>query len=442
MNFLLQPVEDWLWPSGGSRESPVPRAMLLGRYAYALARDLLHGDLGLRAVSLVYTTMLATVPLLAFAFSLLKGLGVHRQLEPFLRNLLAPLGPRSDELTQRIIGFVDNVNGGTLASLSILLLLYTALSMAQQVESSLNFVWRVDRPRSLARRFSEYLSVMLVGPLFMSAAMGLIGTLASSALVERLRAAEPFGAWLAGVGNLLPYTLLIGGFSFLYVFVPNTRVRVAPALVGGLFAGVLWVAGGKLFATFVVSASRTEAIYSGFAIVLVAMFWLQISWLILLLGSQLAYYVQNPAELRHGQRRVGLASSLRERLALATMLLVGRDFEQPGHGWRAESLAARLRVPSHALDPVIVALKSAGLLATTAEERLIPARDPHRIELAAILAAVREPPASAQADTHDWTPTIETVAADIDTAIRSALASRTLADLVADDGASSPTPNS
>src|SRR5690606_23400311 len=102
-------------------------------------------DLSLRAMSLVYTTILSIVPLLAFAFSVLKGLGFHRQLEPLLLNFMAPLGPQGAELTQRVIGFVDNVSGSALASVSIVILLYSAMSMAQKVESTFNYVWRVDR---------------------------------------------------------------------------------------------------------------------------------------------------------------------------------------------------------------------------------------------------------------------------------------------------------
>ena len=146
-------------------------------------------------MSLVYTTMLAIVPLLAFLFSVLKGLGFHRDFEPLLQRFLAPpLGPRAAELSARVVGFVDNVSGLALGSISIAILLYTALSMAQKVESSFNFVWRVDRPRSFARRFSEYLSVMIVGPLIMSVAMGFTATLASTAAMSRLREIGVIGA--------------------------------------------------------------------------------------------------------------------------------------------------------------------------------------------------------------------------------------------------------
>jgi membrane protein len=434
VEIIARPVERWLWPDHGYRATPAPRWLVTARYGYALLRDLWHGDLNLRAMSLVYTTMLSIVPLLAFAFAVVKGLGFHRNLEPLLQRFLAPLGPRGAEITERVIGFVDNISSSTLASISMLVLLFSALSMAQKVESSFNFVWRVDRPRSFARRFSEYLSVMLVGPLLMSVLMGFIATLASATLMSQLGRLGPIGGWIAGLSSLAPYVVAITAFSFLYVFVPNTRVRLVPALIGGVFAGVVWVGGGSLFARFVVSVSRAEAIYSGFAIVLVAMAWLYLSWLVLLLGAQLAFYVQNPHYLRLGPRAPSTSNATRERLALSTMLLVGRDFDEPGHGWRIESLAASLRVPRHLLEPVATALIAAGLLTRTTEQRLIPARDLRRIEIAAILAAVRGGKHDAYGESDaEWNPTVNAIAESVEHAIREALGGRTLADIVAAD---------
>lgn len=432
MNFIAQRIERSLWPGPvhGS-EGRVPMWLRVLRYTYALVRDLLEGDLSLRAMSLVYNTMLAIVPLLAIAFAVLKGLGFHRDMQPLLMNFFAPLGPRADELTERIIGFVDNVSSSALASLSIVILLYSALSMAQKVESSFNFVWRVDRPRSFARRFSEYLSVMLVGPLLMSVAMGFTATLASTAAVSRLRQAGPIGEWLVSLSSFTPYVMVIAGFTFLYMFVPNTRVHWKAAAIGGVFAGVLWAASGSVFTSFVVSVARTEAIYSGFAIVIVAMIWMHLSWVVLLLGAQLSFYLQNPEYLRLGKRTVPMSNGLRERLALNAMLLVGKDFEQPGHGWRIESLAAAMRIPRNALDPVIAALMSAGLLTRTTESRLVPAKDPHRIRMADVIDSVR-------ATDHDstpgeWNETVRALGDSIDAAVRNSLGDHTLADMVEAD---------
>src|SRR5688572_21504132 len=126
MEFITRPIERRLWPKGHNL-APASPVLVAARFAYALVRDLTHGDLSLRAMSLVYTTMLAIVPLLAFAFAVLKGLGFHRDLEPLLQRFLAPLGPQAAELSARVVGFVDNVSGLALGSISIAILLYTAL---------------------------------------------------------------------------------------------------------------------------------------------------------------------------------------------------------------------------------------------------------------------------------------------------------------------------
>jgi membrane protein len=160
---------------------------------------------------------------------------------------------------------------------------------------------------------------------------------------------------------------------------------------------------------------------------------MHLSWLILLLGTQLAFYVQNPEYLRLGQRTDPLSNALRERLALSAMLLVGRDFDTPGHGWRVESLAASIRVPRHLLEPVIVSLTHAGILTRTNEQRLIPARDPHRIEVVEIVNAVRSRDRDSHGTSDDWNPTVSALCDSVDTAIRGVLAGRTLADMVDTD---------
>jgi membrane protein len=435
MEALAQRLQDRLWPAAAPEGRLHQAVLVTARYVYALLRELGNGELSLRAMSLVYTTMLAIVPLLAFSFALLKGLGVHRDLAPLLSQFLDPLGgERATEITDSVVGFVDNISGSVLASVSIGLLLFAALQMAQKVEGSFNFVWRVDRPRNFARRFAEYLSVMLVGPLVMSIAMGLIASLSSVTLVTRMRAIEPIGSWIASLADLVPYLLVIGAFTVLYLLIPNTRVRLKPALIGGAFAGAAWAAGGSLFAALVVNASRTEAIYSGFAIVIFAMIWMYLSWLILLFGAQLAFYVQNPEFLRQGHGTTALSSELREHLALSVMLLVGRDFAAPAYGWRETSLAARIRVPKHYVELLTDVLKEEGLLAETQDQRLIPGRDPRHIPVAEIVMAVRKSSSERAADaSQDWNATVAELTNRIDTAIVGAIGGRSLADLVDED---------
>ena len=430
MQPLINLVRRRLWPDKEPANPKFRSLLHAARYPYALLRDLATGELNLRSMSLVYTTMLAAVPTLGFAFALAKALGLHNQLEPQLMRALQPIGPRSQEITANVISFAENINGGILGMLSFGLLLITVISMAQKVESTFNFVWRVDRPRSFARRFSEYLSVILVGPTIMLIAITLITSLSSTAIVARLEAIEPIGSWIAFVGDSLPIVLIVLAFSTLYILVPNTKVRLRPALIGGLAGGISWAACGYLFTGLVVSSARLQSIYSGFAIVLILMIWLYLSWLILLLGSQLAFYLQNPFHLRFGLRTEPIGNEARERLCLGIMVLIASDYARPSHGWTAQSLAAAHRVPQSALEPIMAALTNSGLVTSASEQRLMPGRDPHRITLTEVLAAVRgqHPVAT---DAHaDLSAHVDRIIDRIDAAIETELGERTLGQLV------------
>jgi len=360
------------------------------RYVYALVRDLVFGDLNMRAMSLVYTTLLSIVPLLAFCFAIVKAFGFHREVEPLIAEFFRPLGDRGPELTERVLGFVDHLQGGVLGSLGLAFLLWTVISVVQKVEESFNHVWHVERPRSFARRFSEYLSVLIVGPIVMVAALGLVASLATQTLIAWLAAHPPFGLVLATVGKLGPLVIVTAGFTFLYSFVPNTTVRLRAALGAGLAAATAWVAASFGFTQLVAYSTQMMAVYASFAIVLLALMWVWLNWLILLTGALLAFYLQNPEYLRPGEREVLPTARLRERLALSVMYLVTRAFESGEGRCRVATLAETLAVPSSALGPVIDALQEAGFIEATEGEALLPARDPARVTLDQVLAAVRD----------------------------------------------------
>ncbi|MBS0373024.1 MAG: YihY/virulence factor BrkB family protein [Proteobacteria bacterium] len=401
------------------------------RYLYALIRDLALGDLNMRAMSLVYTTLLSVVPLLAFCFAIVKAFGFHREFEPLIAEFFRPLGERGPELTARVVSFVDHLQGGVLGSLGLAVLLWTVISVVQKVEDAFNHVWHVDRPRSFARRFAEYLSVLIVVPILMAAALGLVASIANRPLLAWLEAHPPLGLLVTTAGRLGPLLVVTAGFAFLYSFVPNTRVRARSALLAGAAAAAAWVVASFAFTRLVAYSTEMMAVYAGFAIVLLALMWIWLNWLILLTGALFAFYLQNPAYLRPGDREIVPTPRLRERLALSVMLLVTRAFEAGGERPRVATLAEALEVPSIALGPVVDALLEAGLLETTDREQLLPGRDPARITLDEVLAAVRDGGhGRAMTLRHAaLVPGAEDACARVERAIRLELAGRSLRDL-------------
>lgn len=411
---------------------PLALVVSILRYPYALARDLITGDLNLRAMSLVYTTLLSVVPLIAFSFSVLKGLGFHRDLEPLIYEFFRPLGGRATELTDQVLDFVENVQGGVLGSIGLVFLVWTVISVIQKVEESLNWIWHVERVRSFARRFTEYLSLMIVGPLLMVTAFGLIASLTTHSSVQWLVSHEPFGSILVMLGRLGPWFLVSVWLAFLYSFVPNTRVRARAALLSGAIAGAAWVAAGFAFTQLVAYSTNMMAVYAGFAILLLALMWVWLNWLILLLGAQLAFYLQNPQYLRTGQREVQATAKLRERLALSVMYLVGRSFESGDRRWTVNELSTELGVPSGALGPVVDTLERCGLLTGTDDEAFVPGRDPATIFLDEILNAVRDGRAgrAAMLRRARTVPAADAACEAVERAIRDTLAQRTLKEFV------------
>ncbi len=413
------------------------RAVLtrLFRVAVAVWRELAGGQLSLHAMSLVYTTLLSLVPLLAVSFSVLKAFGVHNQIEPLLSALLAPLGPQGVEITGQVIGFVENMKVGVLGAVGLSMLFYTVISLIQKIEAAFNFAWRVARPRPLGQRFSQYLSVLMVGPILVFSALALTGTLLNSAVANSLMSVQPLGMLVGLLGKLVPYVLVIAAFTFIYVFIPNTKVRFGSALLGATVAGLIWQTGGWAFGSFIASSSRYTAIYASFAIVILFMIWLYLSWLILLVGASIAFYHQHP-EFQSGSRAPRLLSAhTEERLAVWSMALIGRAHVQGAAAWTAQRLAQRLGMPVANIEQLLDTLAHGGLLAQTTDAPpcYLPTRALETITIKEVLGSVRDAGEAIDIKQDDVAlrAVVEDLYSDIDAGVAGALHGRTLHDLVA-----------
>ena len=380
--------ERWLFApltGRGGRE----RARRAVQYPYALLRDLLGGKLNTHANALVFATVLALVPLIAFSFALLRGFGAQRELEPMVYEFFQPMGSAAGEVTQRVMNFADRVRGGLLGSVGLTLLIWTLIGALKKVEDSLNYVWHVEQPRSFMRRIAEYLALLVIAPVLIGALVGMAKLTSANASVQTLTHLPLLSNFARGVLAVTPVIFVSGVFALVYALIPNTRVQPVPAIIGGLAAGALWTAIGRTFTGFVQVSAQLTIVYAGFAIFIAALVWIYFSWLLLLLGAQLSFYVQNPSYLRIGLSEPRLSNAESERLALSVMYLVARSHLQASERWSVNTLAAQLAVPGVAVARIVRALESGGLLVTTERDALLPGRDAGRIPLHEILAVAR-----------------------------------------------------
>ena len=386
-------VENILWKKDLSKLPPwQSRSIHLIRILQAVSRDLLGGLPTLRAMSLVYTTLLSLVPLLAVSFSVLKGMGAHNQVKPMLLNVLSPMGSGGIQITEHLLTFVDNIKVGVLGFVGIALLFYTVISLIQKIERAFNSTWQITSYRSIGQRFSDYLSVIMVGPVLVFVAIGITAGISSSTLVETLSQIEPFGSLLLFLGKIIPYLLIIAAFTFIYTIIPNTKVHIKSALTGAVIAGVLWETTGWLFTSFVANSANYAAVYSSFAVLMIFMIWLYLSWLILLIGSSIAYYHQHPERISNRQQILRLSCRLRENIALLVMFKIADQFHfNKPTPWTLTSLSKSLDISPDAVALVVQSLEDNKLIMRCGADNGVfsPSKSLENISIKDIWNAVR-----------------------------------------------------
>ena len=423
---------DWCFFGPASdRPGMRPHLVRILRYPYAVIRDLSSGAINLRAMGLVYTTLLSLIPLIAFSFAILKIFGAHRDLQPIVFEFFRPVGGRAaHELTSTVMQFAARVSSGIVGSVGFAVLAWTLLGTIKKVEDSFNFLWRVDQPRSFARRVAEYLTLLVIGPLLLVGFIGLSHIALASAPLRLAESLPPLQKLKGTAIDLSPYLMVSAIFTVLYMFIPNTRVRWRPAVTGALAAGVLWAAIGKIFASFVVYSTRLTIVYAGFAFIVAGLLWTYLGWLILLAGAQLSFYLQNPTYLRLGLQELRLSCVELEQLALRLMYFVGRTHLTGGKRWTVNALSNELGLPGIAVAQMASTLEKAGLLLVTEGDELAPARDIGRIGVYEILEIARNQRSTHFAARNVPVPPVDRLIGTLDEARRNRCSDLTLRSLV------------
>jgi membrane protein len=339
-------------------------------------------------------------------------------------------GQAAEELTDKVMQFADRVSSGVAGSVGFALLAWTLLGTIKKVEDSFNFLWRVDQPRSFARRVAEYLTLLVIGPLLLVGFIGLSHIALASAPLRLAESLPPLQQLKGTAIDLSPYLMVSAIFTVLYMFIPNTRVRWRPAVTGALAAGVLWAAIGKIFASFVVYSTRLTIVYAGFAFIVAGLLWTYLGWLILLAGAQLSFYVQNPTYLRLGLQELRLSCEELEQLALRLMYFVGRTHLTGGKRWTVNALSNELGLPGIAVAQMASTLEKAGLLIVTEGDELAPARDIGRIGVYEILQIARNQRSGHFTARNVSVPPVDRLIGTLDEARRNRCSDLTLRSLV------------
>lgn len=365
-------------------ELPRRRRVLLRalQLAAVVLREFMADQCLLRASALTYATLLSIVPLLALTFSVLTGLGVQNTLQPIILEKLTVGG---EEIVNAIIGYLNNTNFSRLGVAGLLALVFTSIALLSNIEASMNSLWGVKESRPLFRRFADYTSVLLLGPVFLFAAVSMTSTLGSQAFVRTLMEMAFVGRLIYFLFTVLPYLAMWAAFTFVYLFMPNVKVKLRSAIIGGIFGGTLWQIAQWSYVAFQVGVSRNNAIYGTLAAVPTLMVWIYISWLIVLLGAEVAYACQNLHAIRREIREEKINVASQEMVALTVLMKVTEIFYRAERPWTLERIAEELRLPPRLARLMTRELLELGYLSELRDEeegdRYQPGRPPEIIRV-------------------------------------------------------------
>ena len=346
----------------------------------------------LRASALTFYSLLSIVPVVALAFAVAKGFGV----EKILGDQLMEKMQGQEEVAERIIGFaqsfLENTKGGAIAGVGIVLLFWTVIKVLGNVEKSFNDIWGVKTARAMGRKFADYLSIMMICPvlLIIASSVTVLLTTQVSAMLERLSFLGYLADVLIWLLKILPYGVIWLVFTFIYVFMPNTKVELKSALWGGILAGTIYQLVQLAYITFQIGVSNYGAIYGSFAALPLFLVWLQLSWLIVLLGAEISFAHQNVGTYEFEQDCLGVSHSFKRMIALMITSLCVKHFQNAEKPLTAEDMSRELEVPIRLVRSVLAELTEARLLSEVCLDRrddvaYQPACDTQRLTVAGVI---------------------------------------------------------
>ena len=407
-----------LWDADYSRLGFVRRLLYsLCRIIILAVRGFIGDRCTLQSSALTYITLVSIVPVLAITLSFCKGIGLQRRLlnslglHPIVSQVVDDDGQRRIEITYEIVTtenakrlqdsappvsilgakaapppppspgaaaklpkpmqealvkvftYVDKTNFAAIGIVGVVALLATVIASIKKLENIFNKIWCLSRGRPLPRQICEYLVVLLFIPIILLCALSIQGFISSGELYEMLHTSSPFVQRLGNMtAHLIMVLFVVCAFAFLYIFMPNTRVKVAPAFVGGLIASLCFAAVLFAYIKWQIGLAKYNAIYGTFAALPFFLAWLYANWTVILLGAEISYAAQNHRLLRLSKTPRPLEPGACHLLGIVIMNEVCRTFADGKGPWNAGDFAATHNIPITELETALMALRNAKLL--------------------------------------------------------------------------------
>lgn len=404
------------------------------KVANLVVKGFMENKCPIHASALTYTTLISFVPILAMALAILRGLGAGELAEKEILSSITAMPVDFQDFVKEMLGYVRNTDFKALGGVGMLFLILIVVQMLSQVEMAFNLVWGAPVSRNVLRKFADYLSVMVVVPVLILTATTLRATHFSAAFHGMLTENLVIGAELYDLMlKMAPMASVWCAFVILYKFMPNTRVRVLPAVASGVVGGSLWMGWQWLYITFQVGVANYNKIYATFASVFIFLIWVYVSWQIVLLGAEIGFALQNHKTYGLEQKAHGAGIRARFALAISVLTQAAESMSLARPPFNTSAFALEKTIPVKLLNEVVERMVSAGFLARVADSRdeFVLLRAPERISAEDVFAAFVDAGADAKSLGLDkLDPAVGAALEDLERESASAMRSRTIADLL------------
>jgi membrane protein len=346
----------------------------------------------LNASALTFYSLISIVPFTAMAFGIAKGFGLDQVLE---KQLLLKF-PGQEQSISQIIGFANNLlkstNGGLVAGIGVLVLFWTVIKVLESIESSFNDIWGIKKGRSWGRKLSDYLSIMLICPFFIISSTGITVFIASQIqiVVQKLLFLGYLSPIIIFSMNILPYMMVWILFTFIYIFMPNTKVNLISGLIGGILAGTIYQLVQILYIHFQIGAGNANVIYGSFAALPLFLIWLQLSWRIVLFGAELSFAYQNVDTYEFEHDCLNVCDNFKRLLSLRIVCAIVKRFSLAQEPITEKQITEDLDIPIRLVRDILYELVQAGIISelkgpTEKQVSFHPARDINQLTIQYVL---------------------------------------------------------
>ena len=333
-------------------------------------REFAEDKCQLRASALTFYSLLSIVPVVAMAFGIAKGFGFEKVLEKQLLNKVSG----QEQVFTQVFDFaktlLENTKGGLVAGIGVVVLFWTVIKVLTNIERSFNDIWGIKKTRPLGRKFSDYLSVMVICPilLIVSSSITVFITTQTTMIIDKFVVLGVVAPFIFFVLKILPYGMIAILFTFIYIFMPNTKVNFKSALIGGVIGGVLYVLSQWAYITFQVGAGKFNAIYGSFAALPLFLIWLQLSWLIVLFGAEISFAHQNVDMFEFEPDCLNASNNFKKLLSLRITQLIVKNFTLGLKPLEVKQISQTLEIPTRLLRQILFELVESRILNETKTE--------------------------------------------------------------------------